>query len=165
MRKNSSAQIDDASKAIEAITKHLSKVKTVMLAGKTVATSDVAAALQARIDALRAAQSARGAWLAACSNEKAEQANSDVLLRNFFLTVKAMFDTQPDVLADFGIVPRKRATPTAQTKAAAVVKSTATRAARLTVGPKAKAKIKAPAASVNAKASESNGSSTPSAPK
>jgi hypothetical protein len=45
-------------------------------------------------------------------------------------------------LADFGFQPRKRTVPTVDTKAAAAEKSLATRAARHTMGPKQKAKIK-----------------------
>ncbi|HEY8038591.1 MAG TPA: hypothetical protein VIF15_02305, partial [Polyangiaceae bacterium] len=49
------------------------------------------------------------------------------------------FGTQADVLADFGMTPRKAATPlTVEQKAAAAAKRKATRAARGTKGPKAK---------------------------
>ena len=144
-KKNSDELVSGAVNTIAAIKKHLSKVPSMMLAGKTVATSDVAAALQTRSDAIQAAIAARGAWLAACDHLKIVKADVDPLARNFEKTVAVMFDTQTDVLTDFGIVSRKRNAPTAEVKAAAVVKTQATRKARLTVGPKAKLKIKAAA--------------------
>jgi hypothetical protein len=52
------------------------------------------------------------------------------------------FGNQPDVLADFGLVPRKAPTPlTVEQKAAAAAKRKATRAARNTMGAVQKKKV------------------------
>jgi hypothetical protein len=60
----------------------------------------------------------------------------------FLAFVKATFGNQPDVLADFGIAPRKAPTPlTTEQKAAAAAKREATRKARGTTGPVAKKAI------------------------
>jgi hypothetical protein len=57
--------------------------------------------------------------------------------------VKATWGTQPDVLADFGVPPKKARTPlTAQQKALAAAKRKSTRAARHTGGSKQKAAVK-----------------------
>jgi hypothetical protein len=60
----------------------------------------------------------------------------------FVAFVKATFGNQPDVLADFGLPPKKARTPlTVEQKAAAAAKRKATREARGTKGPVAKQAI------------------------
>jgi hypothetical protein len=61
----------------------------------------------------------------------------------FVQVVLVQFGTQADVLADFGVPPKKVATPlTVEQKAAASAKRAATRAARGTKSAKAKKGIK-----------------------
>ena len=55
---------------------------------------------------------------------------------------KASYRNSPDVLADFGITSKARVAPTVESKAAAVAKRAATRAARHTMGPKQKEGVK-----------------------
>lgn len=64
----------------------------------------------------------------------------------------------PQTLAGFGLSPRKSTKKTLDTKVTAVAKTVATRKARGTTGPKAKAKIKgaAPAASPTTKPTPTN---------
>jgi hypothetical protein len=59
----------------------------------------------------------------------------------FRTIVRGMFQN-PTTLADFGLSPRKSTKKTLDTKVTAVAKTKATRTARGTKGPKAKAKIK-----------------------
>jgi len=61
----------------------------------------------------------------------------------FVQFLRAAFGNQPDVLADFGLRPRKAATPlTVEQKAAAAAKRKATREARNTMGPVKKRTVK-----------------------
>ncbi|HEY1697146.1 MAG TPA: hypothetical protein VGG39_33530 [Polyangiaceae bacterium] len=97
----------------------------------------VLVALQADVDAAQAALDAKKAALAA------QLAAPRALVSAFVQFLRAAFGNQPDVLALFGLAPKKAATPlTTEEKAAAVAKRASTRAARGTKGPKAKAKIK-----------------------
>ncbi len=73
----------------------------------------------------------------------AAEASQAPTLREFMLAfvafVKATFSKSPDVLADFGLAPKKAATPlTVEQKAAKVAKAEATRKARGTMGRKKK---------------------------
>jgi len=57
--------------------------------------------------------------------------------------VKVTYSASPDVLADFGIAPKKAATPlTTEEKVVAVARRVSTRSARGTTGKKAKQAIK-----------------------
>jgi hypothetical protein len=61
----------------------------------------------------------------------------------FVQFLRAAFGNQPDVLADFGLQPKKAATAlTTEEKAAAAAKRAATRAKRNTMGPVQKKKVK-----------------------
>jgi hypothetical protein len=67
-------------------------------------------------------------------------------MRAFFIAfiayVRSAFGNSPDVLADFGLSPKKARTPlTVEQKAAAAAKRKATRQARGTRGPKAKLSV------------------------
>ena len=93
--------------------------------------------LQADVDTAQAALDAKKAVLAA------RVAALRALASAFVQFLRAAFGNQPDVLALFGLAPRKAATPlTTEEKAAAAAKRASTRAARGTKGPKAKARIK-----------------------
>jgi hypothetical protein len=134
--------VDAATKLIAGVQKHLANA-SMTFAGGTFTAAQATAQLESLVD-LRAAVTASQA--ATSAKVDAEQAQRPALLA--FMSalvqyVRAMFGTQADVLADFGLDPRKAATPlTVEQKAAAAAKREATRAARGTVGPKAKKGIK-----------------------
>ena len=75
-----------------------------------------------------------------------EQAQAPLLqsrMAALVVFVKAAFGKSPDVLADFGLQPKKTSTPlTIDQKAAAAAKRAATRAARHTMGTKQKKNVK-----------------------
>jgi hypothetical protein len=65
------------------------------------------------------------------------------LLAALVTVVKGSFGNSPDVLADFGVPPKKAPTPlTVEQKAAAAAKRSATRAARHTMGTKQRQAVK-----------------------
>jgi hypothetical protein len=66
-----------------------------------------------------------------------------IVMSAFVQFLRAAFGNQPDVLADFGLVPRKAATPlTVEQKATAAAKRAATRAKRNTMGAVQKKSVK-----------------------
>jgi hypothetical protein len=74
--------------------------------------------------------------------ERTQLPNLVLFMAAYVAFVKATFGNSPDVLADFGLVPRKARTPlTVEQKAAAKAKRDATRVARGTKGPVAKKAI------------------------
>jgi hypothetical protein len=163
-KQDSSNQITSAQNMIAGVKKRLTSPLT--LAGSVFTIAQIVDALQARIDAIQAASVARAAWLAAVAHLNDEKASNALMLHALNQTVQAMFGTQTDVLADFGLVPHKRSAPKASTTADAVLKNAATRKARGTVGPKKKLSIKGNVPSNGSQASSSTaqgsaGSSTP----
>lgn len=100
--------------------------------------------LQGDIDANDASTQAKANWIVTVNAAKQADASIAPVLRTVRNRVFADFGDAPNaeaVLADFGYAPRKKGVKSVQTKAEAIAKSQATRTARGTKGPKAKAKI------------------------
>jgi hypothetical protein len=116
-----------------------------VLAGQTLnLPTDVVSLIDTDIANTDAADKARADWLAAVQLQTDSHEKLTPILRAFERMVLAQFgDTQDaaSILADFGFAPQKVSAPTAETKAAAVQKSRATRAARHTMGPKQKKSV------------------------
>jgi hypothetical protein len=141
MKTTKTDRIARDTKTIAAARAHLASAGTMMLDGVPHTQADIEKTLQASIDAASATTAAEAGFHKAVEAEKAANAASDAMngaLRRFLVS---RFRTSPEVLADFGIVLRKPAVPDVATKTAAVAKRAATRAARHTLGPKAKAKV------------------------
>jgi hypothetical protein len=102
------------------------------IGGATRTVSEFTALLQSFVDLREAVDAAKAASEAKLEAERAQAPS----LRGFIATfVKGTFGNSPEVLADFGIRPRKAPAPlTAEQKAVAVEKRKATRAARHTMG-------------------------------
>jgi hypothetical protein len=131
-----------AQQLIAGTDKHLGGVTQVQLASSSFTPAQIKAQLQ-RVATLRSDVDAARATIKA---KLAVEATDMPALRTFmdaFVTyVKAAFAGAPDVLADFGLHPRARATLTVGAKAAAAAKRAATRAARNTMGSKQKLSVK-----------------------
>ena len=131
-------------KALSAGTqKHLSTMPQMIVAGSTVTPAQA----EAQLDALAALRdevtAARTTLNSKVALEKAQIPALRTFLLAFVAYVRGTFGNTPDILADFGLAPRK--VPAARTpgkKTAAVAKAEATRAARGTMGPKAKLAVK-----------------------
>jgi hypothetical protein len=121
---------------------------TVLVDGVPVPQNQLVATFQASSDAADATAAAEVAYHKAVADEDAANAKADTTftsLKEYFLVVNK---STPLVLNDYGLEPVVKSPPTVATKAAAVVKLRATRAARGTKGKKQAAAIKAlPAAS------------------
>ena len=123
--------------------KHFTGVPSVTVGGVTYALPVLLALLQSFVDLLNSVITARGPYLEALKNETAKAPALRAIVSAFRAYVVATFGNSPQVLADFGIAPRKAPLPkTAQEKVIAVEKSAATRAARHTMGKRQKAKVK-----------------------
>jgi hypothetical protein len=86
---------------------------------------------------------AKAAAKAKIADELAQASPLRSHMAAFVAFVKVAFGKSPDVLADFGLKPRKMKTPlTIEQKAAAAAKRKATRAARHTMGTSQKKKVK-----------------------
>lgn len=124
-------------------TKHYPNAKQQLtIGGVSYTVSQVNANLQ-QIGTLRAATtSAQASAKAKVATETAQLPPLLLFMSAYVAFVRATFGNQPDVLADFGIPPKKARTPmTTEQKAASKAKAEATREARGTKGPKAKLAI------------------------
>jgi hypothetical protein len=134
-------EVDALQKLADGLTQHASTVPAVVLAGVTLKPSDIVAKLQARIAQARAVSSAAATWHGMVQTDQSAAAQLKPLLSAVKQVLLAAYSTQPDVLADFGLSPRKKPVTSPATKTAAALKSKATRAARGTKGTQQKAAI------------------------
>jgi len=133
---------DLASTVLVGLQKHLANGQ-LTFAGGTFTTAQIEAQLQLLIALRAAVNAARAATTAKVAAETAQAPALRAFMSALVECLRVQFGTQADVLADFGIAPKKARTPlTVEAKAAAAAKREATRAARGTKGPKAKLEIK-----------------------
>jgi hypothetical protein len=128
--------------AVAALRKHYADTKSMTLDGVAYSPAEVAKILQDSIDAIRITASAEARFHAAVTAEKAAHQQGDALYAALKAFVITQFKNQPAVLGEFAITLNERKRPDAPTRAAAVEKRRATRAARHTMGRRQKAKIK-----------------------
>jgi hypothetical protein len=118
----------------EGLAQHASTVPPIVIAGVTYKPSDVTAKLQVAITLAKAVLTTEAAWHNAVQAEDTAWKQ----LRPFLLAVEQVlrnaYDGQIDVLADFGVSPRKKPVVPPATRTAAALKAKATREARGTKG-------------------------------
>ena len=136
-----SVQARDA-KVISGIQKHLSNVSVIPLAGKQFSPGDLSKVFQGQIDSANAVVATRAAWKGAVQSDRATATVVTQLLQALRAYVVNQFGEDPQILADFGFTPRKKAKPSPETQVSAVAKRDATRKARHTMGKKQKKDIK-----------------------
>jgi hypothetical protein len=123
------------------VQKFLVQYPSLTVGSQSMTPAAIVTALQNRINAnlaVQTAESARTAAVKANLDERAQTATFESGLRQM---VQGMFSQSPDTLAVFGLKPRKSVKKTVATKAEAVAKTKATRAARHTMGSKQKLEI------------------------
>ena len=124
------------------VTKHLSNVTNVTLAGSSYTPAQITTKLQ-QVASLRSdVDAAKATTQAKLAAEKAQTPALRTFMSALVSYVKAGYGSAPDVLADFGIHPKTRTPLTVEAKAAASAKRAATRAARNTMGSKQKLDVK-----------------------
>jgi hypothetical protein len=119
-------------KLIAGIQKHLTTA-SVVLAGTTYTGAALVEQVQARLSAVNSTLAARATWQAAVKAEEDTLASSQGFLAGLRKALYTMFSNVDD-LADFGLVPHKKAVLTPAERVAATAKAKATRAARHTMG-------------------------------
>jgi hypothetical protein len=141
--KGTSQQADLARQLIAGAQKHLASAQQLTFAGGVYTPSQVEAQLQALATLRTDVATAQATAKAKVATERAQLPALRAFLLAFVGLVKAQFGTQPDVLADFGIKPKKARKPaTPEQKAAAKAKREATRAARGIIGARKRAAVK-----------------------
>ena len=134
----------DETNVIAGLEKHASAFTGLLVQGKAVSVVQAVATLQARIDAITAAQTARALLAAAVKEQQQELAGTSGFVLSLVTVIRGMYAGSPSNLADFGLTPKKALPLTVEQKALANQKRAATRLARHTMGTKQRAAIKAP---------------------
>jgi len=134
-------------KVIAGIQKHFLNLNqtALMLGGVSYPPTDVTKLLQADIDASNRATATRAQLTSDVKAERDSHHTVDPLLRfirSYVVGLHGDTENAATVLADFGFSPRKVPTKSAEVKAEAAGKMRATRAARMTMGARQKAKVK-----------------------
>ena len=123
--------------------KHLATVTSVTLASVVYTPAQLMSALTALLALYAAVDTAKSAVKAKLNAEAAQAPALLSLMAALVSYVKLTFSESPDVLADFGLEPKKTLTPlTTEQQAVAVAKREATRVARGTTSKKAKKAVK-----------------------
>ncbi len=132
---------DLAKMVIAGVQKHLATAE-LPIAGNTVTAPQIVAELQKLVDLRDAVEAARALSTSKVAAETAQAPALRAFLSAIVQAVRLAFGSQAEVLADFGLTPRKAPTPpTVEQRAAAAAKRAATRAARGTKSAKAKKAI------------------------
>jgi hypothetical protein len=137
-----------AQQLIAATAKYLTAATPVAFMGGSFTPAQITTKLQQVVTLRSDVNTARAAVTAKVATEKADLPSLRTFIAAYKAYLKVAFGTSPDVLADFGLAPKARSTPTTSTKAAAVAKRTATRAARHTMGTVQKKAVKGDVTSV-----------------
>src|SRR5579872_2547217 len=115
----------------------------VTLGGTSFTADSLIQVLQSLETAMSKVDEAKAAWKDALTVLAEAKAKTDPTVRAYRSWLAATYGNAPATLAAFGLAPPKARTPmSANAKAIAAAKRTATRAARHTLGPKQKAPIK-----------------------
>ena len=132
-----------ATQFVAGIGKHLAGVAQVTFASAAHTPADLTKAFQALVDLRAAVVAAQAAVKAKLGAESAQSPAILVLLAGFEAYLKLTYSEQPDVLIDFGLMPKKARAPlTTEQKAVANAKRAATRKARGTAGSQQKKAVK-----------------------
>ena len=142
-RLNKKSKASLAKQLVAGAEKHLAKMGNLVIAGSTLtlqqATGPLATLARLRDDV----EAARAALRTKLDTERNQAPTSNAFVDAFVLFVRATFGNSADVLADFGLAPRKARTPLkADQKAAATAKRMSTRAARGIIGKRKRAAVK-----------------------
>jgi hypothetical protein len=123
--------------------KHFGSREILRYASTQHTSDEVTAGLQTLVDLRNEVEAAKAVLAAKLHAEEAHAPALCADMDAFEAFVRAAFGNSPDVLADFGLAPRKPPTPlTTEQQAVAVAKRKATREARGTVGKRARLRIK-----------------------
>jgi hypothetical protein len=124
-----------ASSLIAGIGKHFSTTSSLAFGSASLTPAEVTQRLQTLIHLRTDVNTAKATTQAKVALENAQAPALAGQMADLVSFVKTTFSKSPDVLADFGLAPKKVSTPlTVQQKAAAAAKRASTRKARNTMG-------------------------------
>jgi D-serine deaminase-like pyridoxal phosphate-dependent protein len=150
-------------KLADGLTKHQAILSMVVVDGAQFTAPQAVSELDEIISAADLAVTSHAAWLAAVQADLQKLSSSATFVAGLRQAVMAAFGKQVDVLADFGLKPRKSVVRTPEQKQEAAAKAKATRAARHTMGKRQRAAITgATAAAAAAASSEPPAPTSPS---
>jgi hypothetical protein len=141
--KSHASQIARATQLSAGLQKHLASETSFPFASQTYTPVQITNAAAQLVSVYAGAASAKATYAAKVAAERAQAPSLIGLMTDFEEYVRVRFANSPDVLADFGIAPKKAPTPlTAEEKAVAAARRASTRKARGITGSKAKKSIK-----------------------
>lgn len=124
-----------AKQLIAGMSKHFANTPSIAFGSATFTPAEVTQRLQTLVSLRADVTNARAALKPKLAAEAAQAPTLHGFMTGLVSFVRVTFSQSPDVLADFGLQPKKASTPlTAQEKAAAVAKRASTREARHTMG-------------------------------
>jgi hypothetical protein len=124
-----------AKQLIAGTSKHFANAPSMAFGSATFTPAEVTQRLQTLVNLRTDVNDAQAAVKAKLAAEAAQAPTLHGFMTGLVSFVRATFSESPDVLADFGLEPKKASAPlTAQQKAAAVAKRASTREARHTMG-------------------------------
>jgi hypothetical protein len=140
MKKTKDADL--AKQLIAGIGKHFSTASSLAFASASIKPAEMTQRLQTLINLRTDVNNAKAATKAKVALENAQSPALVASMGGLVSFVRSTYSKSPDVLADFGLTPKKAATPaTVEQKAAAAAKREATRKARNTMGKVQKKKV------------------------
>ena len=132
-----------ATQLLAGFQKHLASVTSLTLASMAYTPAQITAALQLLVAIYAAVDTAKSVVQAKLAAEKTQTPPLRSLMAALVAYVKVTYSESPDVLADFGLTPKKAATKlTTEEQMVAVAKRASTRVNRGTTSKKAKQAIK-----------------------
>ncbi len=132
-----------ATQLIAGLNKHLASAGQILLASGTYTPAQITTLLQSIVTLRSDVDAAKALAQAKLATLRAQMPAKRIVSDAFVSFVRAAFGNSPDVLADFGLTPKKAPTPlTVEEKAAAAAKRTATRAKRNVMGSKQRKAVK-----------------------
>jgi hypothetical protein len=136
MSPNKPIQLARLVKLLAGVQLHLTNASLQIL-GRTVTTADIVLVLQSLITLGNAVTSRKADYSTAVQADRDGLATNKQFVDTLKQVILTMFGNQANILADFGLSPRKpRKAPTAKVQVAAQNKGKATRQARHTMGTK-----------------------------
>jgi hypothetical protein len=132
-----------ATKLAAGVQKHFAPTMPIVITEGTFTPTQVAAQLQKLATLRSEVDAAKAVLKGALADEKKEEPALHAFYSAVIAFVRVAYEGSPEILADFGLAPKKvRKSLSGEKQAAAVAKRASTRAARGTMGPKKKAAIK-----------------------
>jgi hypothetical protein len=142
-KENKATVLTSATQLVAGVNKRFATGTQVSFAGGSYTPAQITSKLQALVTLRTDVDTAKASTKAKLAAESADAPPLRTFMSALVAYVKAVYGTQPDVLADFGLTPKApRTPPTIEDRATAAAKRTATRAARHTMGSKQKTAVK-----------------------